>query len=295
MKSFVIKIVVFSFALIIFNWLYLVLLVKFHAGSAKAYDLSVMKNYDYQVIALGNSMVLDGFDAKVISEAGMSSYNLAMGGAHVKTSYLTLNKYLENNKKPKVVLIGLSSAAGRSYLNQVSYESPEFEYFIRYSLVQKALNPPLYHFQWALLEIIKIFVSKDHRNSRLELGQWKSSKVIEDYTNYTYQDFMNLIPQNSYLDSISQLCSKNQIDLVFVDFPGSKKNRNALPPQYKILLNGNDSFLVHNFNNLSVGNEIVDSKIDWLSENHFNKIGAEKFTKSLIPIIKTKIANQINE
>ena len=121
-------------------------------------------------------MALDGIDAEYLSKHGINSYNLALAGDHVSTSAMILDNYLKNNNKPKAVMIGLSSAIGRGYLNKVPFKNPEVEFFYNPDLISNIKNPPLLNFQWLAVDMLKILISKEHRNAELVNGQWKTKR-----------------------------------------------------------------------------------------------------------------------
>ena len=62
---------------------------------------------DFDLLVLGASTSFDAFDAELLTENGIKSYNLGMGGTTIKTSYIQLKEYLESyTVKPEYVLLG---------------------------------------------------------------------------------------------------------------------------------------------------------------------------------------------
>ena len=62
----------FLVLLVLFNSIYIVLLICFSPGFKKVYDVCRFKNQNFQCIVLGNSMALDAVDAKYLSEKGIT-------------------------------------------------------------------------------------------------------------------------------------------------------------------------------------------------------------------------------
>ena len=266
------------------------LLFWFSPGFKKVYDMITLKQQNYELLVLGNSMALDGIDTEYLTNNGISSYNLALGGDHVSTSLLILNEYLQHNSKPKVVVVGLSSAIGRGYLNKVPFKNPEVEFFYHPNLVSNIMNPPLLNFQWLAIDMMKIVVSKDFRNAKTILGQWKTKKVIQDNTIYKKKASTEFMYNNPFLLKIENECKKHGIKLIIVELPGANANRNTLPLEYTIQL-GNYRKTIYNLNNYEVSSKIINPSTDWLAPDHLNENGAKKITDFLYNYVIKKEMN----
>lgn len=280
MNKFLKKCVWFFGLLIVLNLLYLALLFGFSPVFKKASEVSNLKNQKYELIAFGNSMAADGIDAELLSKKGINSYNMAINGSHVSTSLMLLDDYLKYNEKPKMVLIGLSSALGRGYLNGVPFQNPEVEFFYHPSTLSNVKNPPLLNFQWLAVDMLKIIASKDYRNAQTIRGQWKTKRVVEDHSTYKQNAPPTFLYSNPYLSKIAEKCAKEKIRLVLVELPGSNSRRNSLPFTYTFKLDNGQSQTVYNLNNYKVASSILDSK-DWLAADHLNENGAGKMTAFL--------------
>lgn len=280
----------FLLLLVSLNVIYLMLLFWFSPGFKKVYDMITLKQQNYELLVLGNSMALDGIDTEYLTNNGISSYNLALGGDHVSTSLLILNEYLQHNSKPKVVVVGLSSAIGRGYLNKVPFKNPEVEFFYHPNLVSNIMNPPLLNFQWLAIDMMKIVISKDFRNAKTILGQWKTKKVIPDNTIYKKKASKELMYNNPFLLKIENECKKHGIKLIFVELPGANANRNSLPLEYTIQT-GNNRKIIYNLNNYVVSSKIINPSTDWLAPDHLNENGAKKLTDFLYNYVIKKEMN----
>lgn len=266
------------------------LLFWFSPGFKKVYDMITLKQQNYELLVLGNSMALDGIDTEYLTNNGISSYNLALGGDHVSTSLLILNEYLQHNSKPKVVVVGLSSAIGRGYLNKVPFKNPEVEFFYHPNLVSNIMNPPLLNFQWLAIDMMKIVISKDFRDAKTILGQWKTKKVIQDNTIYKKKASTEFMYNNPFLLKIENECKKHGIKLIIVELPGANANRNTLPLEYTIQL-GNYRKTIYNLNNYEVSSKIINPSTDWLAPDHLNENGAKKITDFLYNYVIKKEMN----
>ena len=236
-------------------------------------------------------MALDGIDAEYLSKNGMSTYNLSVAGNHISTSVSLLKDYLEKNEKPKMVVVGLSSAIGKSYLNPVPFTNPEVELFYHPNLISNITNPPLLNFQWLAVDLLKIVISKDHRNATMVLGQWKTKKVIPDGSVFKNSVAKPIDYRDPYLLEITKICQDQGIKLVVVELPGSNSSQNNLPFQYTAKLKDGTSKLVYNLNNNAVASQVLNPATDWLAQDHLNQFGGQKITTFLLEQVLHKDFN----
>ncbi len=263
--------------LLLLNILYLVLLLNYSLDFKKVNDVSNFKNKNYEVLVFGNSMALDAIDAEYLTSKGLSAYNMSIAGCHISNSLLMLEDYLKHNTVPKMVVIGLSSSIGRGYLNKIAFKNPEVTFFYDSSLIDKLVNPPLLNFQWLAVEMFKILISKDHRNSKIVRGQWKSPKVIPDES--VFKDAKTVFRyDNACLQEFITICKNNNIRVIPIELPGSNENRNSFPYNYSINLFDHTQLKLYNLNNYEVSQNIIDSKKDWLAHDHLNQNGGKKLT-----------------
>ena len=281
MKQFFIKLFWFGVVVFVLNLSYLLLLLFWSPGFKKIYEISRFEKQNYETIVVGNSMALDGIDAEFLSKNGMSTYNLSVAGNHISTSLALLKDYLDKNEKPKTVVVGLSSAIGKSYLNPVPFTNPEVDFFYHPSLIAILKNPPLLNFQWLAVDLIKIVISKDHRNAKMVLGQWKTKKVIPDGSVFKSSNPKTIDYRDPYLLEITKICQAQRIKLVVVELPGSNCNQNNLPFQYRAKLKDGTSQMIYNINNNDVASQVLNPATDWLAPDHLNQFGGQKITTFL--------------
>ena len=288
MDKFLRKCAFFLILLMLLNGIYLLVLGIFSPGFKKVHEISKFRNQSYKLLVLGNSMALDAIDAQYLSQRGLDSYNLAVAGDHVSTSLMLLEEYLQNNEKPEVVLIGLSSAIGQSYLNKVPFKNPEVEFFYHPSWKANITSPPLLNFQWLFVDLLKIIISKDHRNAQLVRGQWKTKKVIPDYSVFKEMTNKNTDYSDPYLSKIIELCQNNGIKVILVELPGANSNRNSLPFTFETKKASIGNITVYNLNSYEIASKIIDPEKDWLAPDHLNQFGGQKITAFLLEHIIKK-------
>lgn len=282
MSKFLRKCVLFLGLLIALNLIYLLILLCFSPEFKKIHESYKFKNQKNELLIFGNSMALDGIDAEYLTQKGIETYNFSIAGDHISTSLIQLEEYLKYNKKPKSIMIGLSSVIGKGYLNKVPFTNPEVEFYYHSNFIKNFTNPPLLNFQWLSIELFKIFISRDHRNAKLVRGQWKTEKVIADNSIFKQPIAKNIDYNDIYLRKIISICENQGINLILVELPGTNAKRNNFPFVYTVTLNDSKKIQIYNLNNYEVSSKIIDSSKDWLAADHLNQYGARKITEYLL-------------
>jgi len=280
MKGFIIKILVFSILFIIANYVYLEIIKKNDWNLSKAIEINSFKNKEFDLIVLGNSLVLDGVDCSFLTKKGTSSYNFALGGENLKSIYIQLIYYLKENKQPKAIFLGLSSMINSYSRNDESIH-PIISY--SYGLNHFSINNlPMIQFKWLAMENLKKIVSKNHRDAKIVLGQLQIKRKVPDVSIYKSNMRKSLSFDEykgaKYLFKIDSLCKKDSIKLIIAEMPGYKKTQNNIPIGPNYIISDNDSITVYNLNNRVLCSELFNDKNDWLGNNHLNQFGALKLT-----------------
>ena len=286
MKRFVSKILLFIVFVAIFNILYLQYLKRYSEGFKKTAAVYNMKNNSYDCIILGNSVAYDGIDAEFLTNRGISSYNFALGGENLKSNYIQIEHYLNNNKKPKIVLLGLSPSTPYSSSRTDTSIHPIVAY--NYNRLNKFdfKNIPMIKFQWLAVEFFKSIASKAYRNAIVVQGQLRTDKTIPDNTNYSSTPKQEIVIKDylgaKYLFKIDSLCEANSIDFIALGMPGYRETQNEAPIGIHTLEYDNGTIIkILNMNNKELCSNLFDSQKDWLGNSHLNKYGALKLTKHL--------------
>jgi len=284
MKKIIYKILLFIIVIVLFNIVYLQYLKKYDFELSKSVLISKMKNKNIDCVILGHSIPYDGIDAEYLTKKGMSSYNFALGGASIKSSYIQLLNFIKYNKT-KVVLLGLSP--GRNYK---TFKNPPFHPVIDYTYNKRDIynirNIPMIKFQWLAIEPLKRLFSKDHKDAKLVLGQLRTTKTIPDQSKYK-KEFQKKITIDDfaaakYLFKIDSLCKVNNIQFIALGMPGYRSTQNEISTGLHKLKYENGGVLYYlNLNNKDFCSNTFDSNKDWLGNSHLNEYGAKKLTKVL--------------
>lgn len=291
MKNIIAKTLIFLFLMVIINFLYLFAIQKTDYAFKKRLESINLKNPSYDVLVIGASLAFDGIDTKYMSENGYSAYNLAIGGASLKTNYIQLLEYLsEYNHKPKYVVLAQATYMG-------SFDSDEIHPIVDFTMGEKKLglsDIPMIKFKWLFFELIKKVVSKRQREASLENGQLKFQKKGYDNTTLNYSNRLSL---DKYIDSpalkdIIDVCSSNNIKFFVVEMPGFKDVRHPKLIDCKILDKDKMNGIFIDYNTIEFG-KLFDDDEDWIGNSHLNARGAKKLTQILIKDISTNVKDCI--
>lgn len=264
------------------NLLYYFAVQKLDSNFSKCIEASEFRNRQFRCIVIGNSLAMDGVDAGLFLEKGISTYNLSIGGASLKANYLQLKSYLEKNQLPEWVILGLSSCFGDDFNSEIINPVIDHCYHLSgYSIS----DLPLWKFRWIAKELLKKLISKDHREVDLQYGQLKFKRVVADKSDYNKNAPVTLdslkYMGSDYLMKIDSLCNQYKIKLIAIEMPGLKNTQNGIPV-LNTLNFGKDrkSFQLINLNNREFC-RLFDDKKDWLGNCHLNESGAQKLSNSI--------------
>ena len=284
MKKIIFKSIVFLVITVLINIFYLMFIQRTVWDFKKSSEFLNLKNQSLDCIVLGNSVALDGIDTGYLSENGLSSYNSALGGANIKSSFIQLSEYLNNNNPPKIVMLGLSPEEKYNTYQKEPTIHPIVEY--NYNLMNKFCfqSIPMVKFQWLAVEPFKRIISKDHKETKLILGQLQTKKTVPDKSNYKKELKSSISIDDykgaKYLFKIDSLCNSKKIKFYVLGMPGYKKTQNSIPLGLHVLKYGDNRKLnLINLNNKEFCSTLFDSEKDWLGNSHLNVFGAKKLTQ----------------
>lgn len=289
MKQFIYRflgfIVFFAVFFIAINAIFVAVLAKTDWNFRNRIESLRFDNPDFDLLVLGASTSFDAFDTELLTEYGIKSYNLAMGGTTIKTSYIQLKEYLERYpNRPEYVLLGHNSP----YVENVDSEEvhPIVELTIKdhkYSMK----DAPILKLKWLGFEFLKKVVSSKHREAVLSLGQMKFKKALPDHTTFKKQYMEKSEFESSYwFGEIGRLCNQYKLNLVIIEMPGIKETQNLseIGPHILTFDNGHTATL-YNLNSRDFCT-LFDSEKDWIGNSHLNEYGAKKFTNELMGMLK---------
>jgi hypothetical protein len=274
------------------NILYLLLLPHIDWEFIKAREALAFKNQRIKLLVFGNSTAMDAVNTQLLSDKVGSAYNFSVGGSSLQTNYTQLSEYLNQNEKPEKVLLFLNS--GHWNYAEFFGVNPIVEYYYNDSLKFEGLKDiPLFRFRWLFIVNFKKLISADHRNAQIVKGQLRFNRVVPD--NSSIKNEPIVCGDNNFYNSegyeymwrIASLCKIRNINLEVFELPCWKQAQNECPD---LILHGtatNNSLdlTIHNLNNYSKCDTLLDPKKDWLSTNHLNYAGSIKITEEIIRIL----------
>lgn len=273
----------FALFFILVNFIYLGAIMKTDFDFRKRLESIRFEEPDFELLVLGASTSYDAFNAELLMEKGVKSYNLALGGSTVRTDLIQLNDYIDSySRKPRYVLLGLNSSM-QDFDNElihpiveVTQEDHKF----------KIEDVPILKFKWLGFEFLKKVVSKNHRKLKIVYGQIRVPWTVPDLTSYADQ-YLDLGKYESsyWLKELATFCYKNDMELRIIEMPGYRETQNLSEEgPYEITFNNGIIADLYNFNSRKFC-ELFDANGDWLANSHLNENGANKFTEEVFKIL----------
>lgn len=245
----------------------------------------MLDNPDFELLVLGDSFAEYGIDTELLTFQGIKSYNLALVGNSVRSSYVQLREYLSGySVKPQYVLLAVNS-----YLDQFD-DGIRIQPIVEFTMKDHTYNIkdiPVSKFKWLSVEILKKIVSSKHRKARLSYGQIKWKKNTPDDSHFR-EIYLNIqkYESSNWIAGIAKICKLKGIEFIIIEIPGIKEtqNLNEIGP-YTLSFNNGYSAVLYNFNSRDFCAKFDPNK-HWIGQSHLNEIGAVKFTTELIKIIQ---------
>ena len=291
MKKFTIKALLFALYFVMFfvmtNAIYLGLLVRTDEGFKKRLQSLRFDNPDFELLVFGTSFAEYGIDTELLTSKGVKSFNLALGGNSLQTSYIQLEEYISNySHKPKYVLLVFNSYREAPDKENISEIEPLVETTMKdYKYGLK--DAPILRYTWLGTEMIKKLLSRKHREARLSYGQVKFEKCTPDNTGYK-DIYLNTqaITYSVWIEKMAELCKREGIKLMLIEIPGFKETQNLSDVgPFELQFSNGSAATLYNFNSREFC-KTFDSHKDWIGNSHLNEFGAHKFTEELFNVIK---------
>ncbi len=278
------------------NYLYLLTIKSLDWDFIKVMEISNQNNSSYDIIALGNSLTLDGYNSEVVDKEGYTTYNYGLNGCSYKTQYNILKRFFSNGNTTGIIILGLST--GRDDLdNNESIENIQRMYDYIHSSPTGLSDLPLYKYRGSLIQLLRRLVSASHREASLYKGhlrvhrnKFDNSQYIPDNLDYDIQTLYNK-EHFKYLWKIIALSAEYSTPIYLIEYPCSNDNRNSYPVKYNIYhqTNGQKASIL-NFNNYEFADSLFAGQQVWLGSDHLNIDGSSIFTKYLIKrIVDNKV------
>jgi hypothetical protein len=287
-KSSLLFVLFFTGFTIVVNTCYFLIIAGTDWDFRKRIESLTLKNPDFEILVMGNSLPEYGIDTELLTSKGIKSYNLSIIGNSDQTSYIQLMEYLSMySDKPHTILYGVAAYEDAFYNKGihpiVDFSMKGHKYGIR--------DVPLFKFRWFGVEFLKKIISRSHRQTEISLGQIKSPRVIPDGSVHGSSPLLVKTIGNSYwIGQMAQLCRENGINLLIIEMPGMKETQNdsVVGPQ-PVVFENHDTVQLYNFNSREFCG-LFDANKDWCGLSHLNMYGASKFTNELYDyLIREKI------
>jgi hypothetical protein len=288
MKKFAKKVLFFLLYFIVLsiliNTVFLVIITRTDWNFSKRIESIRWEDPDFELLALGTSLADYGVDAELLTEEGIKSFNLALVGGSIQTSYVQLEEYLTNYKKDPRYVILLVNA----YLEEFNQDGiqPIVEFTMKGQKIDLK-DVPISKFQWQTHELMKKALSSNYRSGYTSYGQTRRSSVSPDHSDYQNLTFdIKKYESAIYIEKMAELCNDREIEFIVIDIPGVKETQNIseIGP-YDLRFESGHSAILYNLNSQEFC-EFIDIQKDWSGMSHFNETGAAKFTRELLHLIR---------
>jgi len=268
----------------VINAVYLLIISRTDWTFAKRMESIRWEDPDFELLALGTSLADYGVDTELLTEQGIKSFNLAMIGGSIQSSYVQLDEYLTKYKKaPRYALLLVNS-----YLEEFNQEGiqPVVEFTMKGQKIDLK-DVPLSKFQWQTHELMKKMLSSDYRTGYTSYGQTRRHSITPDHSDYQDLVFdLEKYETATYIAKIAELCGQHHITFIVVDIPGVKETQNisGIGP-YDLQFDNGYSAILYNLESQEFC-KFIDPEKDWSGMSHFNEFGAAKFTEELLKLIR---------
>lgn len=311
MKAFLNKIMLFFFVAILIAATFFVIIslspklvhrtnIKTTTGGYGASLLRYREALTYgevDLVFLGSSHCYRGFDTRIFSSAGISSFNMGSSAQTPLNSFYLLKKYYQTLKPKKIILESywstFTSKGIESSIDIVSNVPLDKDLFKMVWLTPSASPTTTYLYE-AIHRINypleKELIIPTELDNYISGGFVQTKRISPNLNNKSFEskesigDFIQL----NFVDSIYHFCATYDIELLLISAPVFEK----VPLQfmnYKEKMNELKIFSIDrklqfiNFNDVDLYNKINwDRKQDWYDDTHLTQNGVEKFNKLLL-------------
>ena len=268
-------------------------------NEAKAASLARLGGQNREVLYLGNSVAYQGINPQVIEEsAGKSGFNLALGGSSPIEQELLLRSFLEKNARPKLIVFGVTPNLGefgikvrptiyldledsqkhayRLYLESTGDRAPSWsdELFFRLAA---------YRHRTAIEPLLKFMYR----------GQSRTLSFVDGHMTYNEAGAVpeRFPPRQAGIDttglrSLLDYCGREKLPVLLVELPNSP-SFNAAVEGRPFALAAIEELIADRrwvrFVSFNDEQKYPFTREDWLGTNHFNTVGARKFSRLLAP------------
>lgn len=273
-----------------FGELFRALALRFDPNEPKAVGVLQLKNEDYDIVFMGNSVAQQGINPAVIDRRlGSNSFNMAIGGGSLLENELMLRNYLKSNRKPELIVYGMFVNEKRWGDNlrptfRYNFDKNVLEHYLEnlsessngQDLIKNLNLIPLYRYRTALEYALKFIIDPENRNYTYFKGFLRTTankKVPKKLP--PHQAGINEESYRSFMD----FTKSEGIATLIIELPNSQSFNEATTGRdavLQIIRSKSDlGFISFNENVEQYSSEM------WVGINHFNIKGADRFSEIL--------------
>lgn len=266
------------------NSAFLLLITKTDWTFSKRMESIRWENPDFDLLAFGTSLADYGVDAELLTSEGINSFNLAMVGGSIQTSYVQLEEFLSRyEQQPRFVILLVNA-----YLEEFNQDGiqPVVEFTMKGQKIDLK-DVPISKFQWQTHELFKKALSKNYRSGYVSYGQTRRNSVAPDWSEYQDLEFdLEKYKSAIWIEKMAATCNERGITFIVIEIPGIRETQNVSDTgPYDLRFEGGENAILYNLNSQDFC-RFIDAEKDWSGMSHFNEYGAAKFTREILHIIR---------
>ncbi len=290
------------FALIFFivdKFSYLILLKQASLQSEQKLDKIVNGNLQYELLVLGSSRGAGNISTRQLqSETGLTSYNLSYWAGDLIFQEYIFRTYLENNKKPNVLLLGIDSPTMFSVGGSLKFRFDRlyplaYKNSINDKLIAMGKHPWLSKYIYSLrLHNFQLKFNKIETNFGLEIDENGSQvlngqapsfiKYEQDEKPSAYEPIESQEKIDA-LKNIIKVCQDRNIELHFIFPPNLIPFNTAFYNRFVNEFGKQNQIFVYDRNNT-----VYKTKTIYFDPIHLHAEGAKIFTSELSKYINSQ-------
>ena len=259
-----------------------------------------MKGEDFDILYFGNSHTQNSFNPLIIDEVcGARSYNFGVGSGSFTQAEFLLRRYLMNNEKPRLVVVGLS---------------------VNREATSEKIRPSIYLGLDAEERAVYLEYCREHdiefgwfERNLIRLGAYRHRRALENFVKYLIQgekrvpkynrgqlaiDISAPLPRRmpthtaglneGTLGRLVSFCRQQGLPVVLVEPPTSRPYNVATRGREEVLRKIDElrrRSRQEPFVSFNQREPPIVSDDGWLSPDHVNAKGAEQFSRAVAPFL----------
>ncbi|WP_411767137.1 hypothetical protein [Winogradskyella sp. A3E31] len=272
----------------------------FAVGESHIWSEIIDGNMNKDVLIYGSSRAMTNFNTKIISDSlGLDTYSLGIDGHNFWLQYLRHRKVLDNNIKPKYIVLSVGPfAIGKRSDLYNSFQFLPFSRDLEMNTYLRGYNG--YNFYVHNLPLLRFCGKKDTlirnikynirhtrykgfltRNQKWNNDLYKAKSKFESIKSKIHYPSLKLLHQ------FIQECKSSNIELIFVYSPEEIKGRDYVSNRSDIINLFRDITNEYNLPFLDYSDGLISTnRENFYNTLHLNKTGAERFSLQLVEDLK---------